>query len=365
MARAAGWYHIFHIDDLRTLAPDWLRYCRQMRTNPQLYWRINGSIPKDIPTGDAYVKYGEAPWISEMYGYVFSAAEHKIDTKLLRGLVEYTDSGSSEPWPSGPAIIHYGLHCHVGKYHFTKYDYGDFDVNTCPRVFFRPPNAPRHRALCAETINTLNDAPATSTARCPPLPDGALPLRCLPHEQPGETRANIDEDCEGKAAEAATRRRSVKLFADVLQGARPPALLWALNGEYEEPGFMASARVACNPPGLRRGGAADARRIAVSPPPPAATTTTAAATASDTLSAYKAQEGDARRRTGGESDRPGGEGGGRHRAPTPEDLRPSTAAERAEAARGGGREAERVAAAAKSRVCVAAGASAARRCCRS
>ena len=90
-ARAAGWYHIFHIDDLRTLAPDWLRYCRQMRTNPQLYWNINGSIPKNIPTGDAYVKYGEAPWISEMYGYVFSAAEHQIDTKLLRGLVEYTD----------------------------------------------------------------------------------------------------------------------------------------------------------------------------------------------------------------------------------------------------------------------------------
>jgi hypothetical protein len=36
---------------------------------PQLYWAINGSIPRDIPTGDAYVQRGKAPWISEMSGY--------------------------------------------------------------------------------------------------------------------------------------------------------------------------------------------------------------------------------------------------------------------------------------------------------
>jgi|EP00966_Prymnesium_polylepis_P101318 hypothetical protein len=41
----------------------------------QLYWNMNGSIPKNIPTGDDYVKFGEAPWISEMYGYMFAAAE--------------------------------------------------------------------------------------------------------------------------------------------------------------------------------------------------------------------------------------------------------------------------------------------------
>ena len=303
-ARAAGWYHIFHIDDLRTLAPDWLRYCRQMRTNPQLYWNINGSIPKNIPTGDAYVKYGEAPWISEMYGYVFSAAEHQIDTKLLRGLVEYTDSGSSEPWPAGPAIIHYGLHCHVGSYHFTKYDYGDFDVNSCPRVFFRPPNAPkRHEKLCAETINTLNDALCDFYgAMCPPPPEGAPPLRCPPHEQPGETCANIDEDCEAKARSGgcntpAVRSNCLQTCSKCCGDAHPRCLGWALNGECtKNPGFMASAcKLACNQcPAAGGGGAADARRIAASPPPPAAAATTAsprtAATASDTLSAYKAHK---------------------------------------------------------------------------
>lgn len=77
LARAAGWYHMFHIDDLRTIAPRWLHYCEQMRTRPEQYWNINGSkqlwnpaaraLPGDhIPTGDAYVKFGEPPWISEM-----------------------------------------------------------------------------------------------------------------------------------------------------------------------------------------------------------------------------------------------------------------------------------------------------------
>jgi hypothetical protein len=132
-AKAAGWYHIFHIDDLRAIAPRWLHFCEQVRTHPQLYWDMSGSKATWHPlaqaatrgqnflkTGDDYVKFGEAPWISEMYGYVLAAAEQRIDTKLLNGLVVYTDSGSAEPPPRGPTIIHYGLHCHVDSYHFTK-----------------------------------------------------------------------------------------------------------------------------------------------------------------------------------------------------------------------------------------------------
>ena len=37
-AKAAGWYHIFHIDDLRAIAPRWLHYTEQMRSNPQKYF---------------------------------------------------------------------------------------------------------------------------------------------------------------------------------------------------------------------------------------------------------------------------------------------------------------------------------------
>ena len=40
LARAAGWYHIFHVEDLRTIAPRWLHYTEQMRTHPERYWAI-------------------------------------------------------------------------------------------------------------------------------------------------------------------------------------------------------------------------------------------------------------------------------------------------------------------------------------
>ena len=54
-----------------------------------------------IKTGDDYVAFGEAPWISEMYGYVFAASEAGIDTKLQHGMVHYTDSTSAAPYAQG------------------------------------------------------------------------------------------------------------------------------------------------------------------------------------------------------------------------------------------------------------------------
>ena len=113
------------------------------------------------------------------YGYTFAAAEAGIDTKLLHGVVAYTDSSRASAPPDGPSIIHYGLHCHVGDYHFTKYDYPDFHVGECPLLFFATPGVPsRSQALCAETINTLNDALCDFyRARCP----GAAALQCAAH----------------------------------------------------------------------------------------------------------------------------------------------------------------------------------------
>ena len=134
---AGGWYHFFHIEDIRKIAHRWLYYCEQMRLNPQKYWRVEGKDGKggigfggadhdiptlaltlppnlnpnpipypepepitpypcpgtdhDILTGDAYVGKGSAPWISEMYGYVFSAAEAKLRHILTEGVVVYPD----------------------------------------------------------------------------------------------------------------------------------------------------------------------------------------------------------------------------------------------------------------------------------
>jgi len=58
-------------------------------------------------------------------------------------LLVYSGRLASE---GGPSIIHYGLHCEVAaphvlpSYHFTKYDYPNFDINQCGGHFFRVPN---------------------------------------------------------------------------------------------------------------------------------------------------------------------------------------------------------------------------------
>ena len=43
---AGGWYHFFHIEDIRKIAHRWLYYCEQMRLNPQKYWRVEGKDGK-------------------------------------------------------------------------------------------------------------------------------------------------------------------------------------------------------------------------------------------------------------------------------------------------------------------------------
>ena len=143
-----------------------------MRLNPQLYWKmldpktgLPGGTDHDILTGDAYVSHGTAPWISEMYGYVFAAGEAGLRHILTHGVVVYPDDiGAGQP--QEPSIIHYGLHCTVGSFHFTKYTHGMFDAVGCTGETFGDPPLPGHlERLCAETVLTLNDAMCDYYAR--------------------------------------------------------------------------------------------------------------------------------------------------------------------------------------------------------
>ena len=60
-AKPVGWYHIFHRDDLRQIAPRWLHYCGRVRTEPGRYWRLNGT-GEDIPTGRRFpAQHGRRP----------------------------------------------------------------------------------------------------------------------------------------------------------------------------------------------------------------------------------------------------------------------------------------------------------------
>lgn len=54
---------VYHIDDLRAMAPFWLSKTEEVRED-RAHWDTN-------ITGDVYGK----GWISEMYGYSFGAAE--------------------------------------------------------------------------------------------------------------------------------------------------------------------------------------------------------------------------------------------------------------------------------------------------
>ena len=207
-AKAAGWYHVFHIDDLRKIAPRWLHYCERMRTSQGLYWDIDGSIdtwhplarraaewaPKSVlgtagdkkylKTGDDYVKYGEAPWISEMYGYVFAASEQRIATTLLSGLVQYTDSPSAQMPPAGPTIIHYGLHCHVDECVPSP---PHALLSSPPLATWRPLSSSRPCPVCpcapsstrpsaAATITTTSSP--SSPSPCTVRPAASVPTSC-------------------------------------------------------------------------------------------------------------------------------------------------------------------------------------------
>ncbi|KAG8458307.1 hypothetical protein KFE25_005154 [Diacronema lutheri] len=120
-----GWYHLFHRDDISKIAPLWLHYCERMRTEPERYWSQFGKIPRDIPTGDSFVRPGGIPWIAEMYGYVIAAAEVGVTHILTHGAVKYAewpdDHRQRPDWIADPYILHNGIGCSVaGGYRFDK-----------------------------------------------------------------------------------------------------------------------------------------------------------------------------------------------------------------------------------------------------
>ena len=208
---SGGWYHFFHIDDIRKIAPRWLHYCETMRLNPQLYWKMvdphtgkPGGTDHDIITGDAYVGHGTAPWISEMYGYVFAAAEAGLRHILTHGVVVYPDEiGAGQPIE--PSIIHYGLHCTVGSFHFTKYTHGNFHAVGCNGQLFGDPPTPSHlERLCSETVLTLNDAMCAYYRRPRELGGCALPEppTCPDWKTPkAKTCADKETNCATWASE--------------------------------------------------------------------------------------------------------------------------------------------------------------------
>eukprot|EP00756_Hemistasia_phaeocysticola_P060111 Hpha_TRINITY_DN374_c0_g2::TRINITY_DN374_c0_g2_i1::g.112714::m.112714/K20781/SGT1; peptidyl serine alpha-galactosyltransferase len=111
-----GGFFVHHIDDLRRVAPLWLRYTQRVRADPDS-WANTGDVyncPESRGKKGCQGKAcgcGSPPWISEMYGYVFAASEvglrHTVNNNVMLYPAYAADlPGLQEPFP---AVMHYGL----------------------------------------------------------------------------------------------------------------------------------------------------------------------------------------------------------------------------------------------------------------
>ena len=66
------------------------------------------SVEADLDTGDVYAKRGHPPFIADMYGYAFAAAEAGISHQVVPSLMVYAGQ-QADPMSEPPKILHYGL----------------------------------------------------------------------------------------------------------------------------------------------------------------------------------------------------------------------------------------------------------------
>jgi len=107
-----GGFFVYHVDDLRAVAPLWLQYTEEVRQDPNSW----------ANTGDIFNRNGAGgpPWISEMYGYVFGAAvagmKHTVSNHMI--LYPSYDVTMGEPYP---LVLHYGLTFSAMDFPFDKH----------------------------------------------------------------------------------------------------------------------------------------------------------------------------------------------------------------------------------------------------
>jgi len=159
-----GGFHIFHREDLRAIAPLWLEYTKRVRTfanaNPETFFNESFRTKET----DAYkltVSHMQARWHTEMYGYVFAAAEVGVTHRIRRDVMLYP---GYEPYLGRPPMImHYGADFHLGEAYFNKMSYQQLKLEECPAFLFDDPKMPIERmdkrdALAMEHLANLNAA---------------------------------------------------------------------------------------------------------------------------------------------------------------------------------------------------------------
>ncbi|GAB4815655.1 hypothetical protein N2152v2_002701 [Parachlorella kessleri] len=117
----AGGFTLMAREDMRRVAPLWLKYTERVREDPGA-WNL---------TGDEWTKKpGDKPWISEMYGYSFGCAKADVWHITHSEHMLYPGYDTVDP----PKVLHYGLHWSVKgyNYEFDKHWHFDFDPLVCP-----------------------------------------------------------------------------------------------------------------------------------------------------------------------------------------------------------------------------------------
>ncbi|KAL4524683.1 hypothetical protein Ndes2526A_g06797 [Nannochloris sp. 'desiccata'] len=122
-----GGFTLMNTEDLRRVAPLWLKYTEDVRFDPDA-WEL---------TGDAYSTHpGDKPWISEMYGYSYACAKSNVWHICHHSAMLYPGYDVFEP----PKVLHYGLTYEIKGtgYKFDKHWHYDFDPFQCPPWNFKP-----------------------------------------------------------------------------------------------------------------------------------------------------------------------------------------------------------------------------------
>lgn len=110
-ARVGG-VHVFHLSDLRRIAPLWLNFTERVRDfacrEPERYYELaSPNANRNDHSAEGKGRRRQFMWMVEMYGYVFGAAEAGVPKHIVSPvLMRYTGDVSSKP---GPYIIHYGI----------------------------------------------------------------------------------------------------------------------------------------------------------------------------------------------------------------------------------------------------------------
>ena len=171
-----GGFHIFHREDLRLIAPRWLEYTKRVRafahSKPEIFFAESMAPLEAADEPMRAVRQKQSMWHSEMYGYVFAAAEVGVTHHVRRDVMLYP---GYQPWLGrGPNILHYGSdytvkHVPPGngiahEVYFNKMTHTQLRLENCPGVLMGAfevsdwAGVSKRDALCIEHLAVIDAA---------------------------------------------------------------------------------------------------------------------------------------------------------------------------------------------------------------